>query len=146
MKGDIKTRKDIDDLMNVFYKRVMDDKQIGYIFTKVARLDLEKHLPVIGDFWESLLLGGKVYQKHGRTPLQIHGELSEKTPLEPKHFRQWLEIFCSTIDEMFEGDLADFAKFRADAIAARMMNYVCNVSDIRVMSREIPLNVPANRE
>lgn len=146
MTRDIETRKDIDDLMNAFYKRAMNDERIGFIFTDVAKLDLEKHLPFIGDFWESLLLGAKNYQIHGRNPLQIHADLSEKTPLEPKHFRRWLKIFSETIDEMFEGERTEFAKSRAEAIANRMMNYIRNVPDIRTMNREIPVNFPAHRE
>lgn len=146
MKRDIETRKDIDDLMNAFYKRAMTDERIGFIFTDVAKLDLEKHLPIIGDFWESLLFGGKNYQIHGRNPMQIHADLSEKTLLEPKHFRRWLEIFRSTIDEMFDGERADFAKSRAEAIANRMMNYIRKVPDIRSMNQEIPVNIQVHRK
>jgi hemoglobin len=51
MKKDIQTRADVDDLMNRFYARAMSDAVIGYIFTDAAELDLETHLPVIGDFW-----------------------------------------------------------------------------------------------
>ncbi len=68
MKKDIETRADIDDLMNRFYARAIRDETIGYIFTDVAKLDLEHHLPVIGDFWETLLFGTGNYQKHGRNP------------------------------------------------------------------------------
>lgn len=136
MKKDIETRKDIDLLMKEFYTRAIDDETIGYIFTDVARLDLEKHLPIIGDFWESLLLGAKNYQKHGRNPLQIHGELNEKSPLRPEHFRRWLKIFSETVDENFAGTRAEFAKSRAEAIANRMMNYIRNVPDISFMNRE----------
>lgn len=137
MKRDIETRTDIDLLMKEFYSRAIADDEIGYIFTDVARLDLEKHLPIIGDFWESLLLGGKNYQMHGRNPLQIHAELNEKSPLEPKHFRRWLEIFRSTVDEMFNGERADFAKSRAEAIANRMMNYIRKVPDVRSLFTNI---------
>ena len=55
MKVDITNRPDIDRLMNAFYSRALTDETIGYIFTDVAKLDLEHHLPIIGDFWESLL-------------------------------------------------------------------------------------------
>lgn len=132
MKKDIETREDIDALMREFYTKVLTDEEIGYIF-EIAELDLDKHLPIIGDFWESLLLGGKNYQMRGRNPLQIHGELNEKTPLEPTHFRRWLKVFRATIDEMFAGTRADFAKSRAEAIAYRMQNFVRNVPDISVI-------------
>ncbi len=127
---DIENREDIDSLMKSFYQAAISDEKIGYIFIDVAKLDLEKHLPIIGDFWESLLLGNNVYQIHGRNPLQVHAELNEKTPLKIEHFRRWLQIFRATIDEMFTGTRADFAKSRAEAIANRMMNFVRNVPDV----------------
>ena len=124
MKSDIRNREDIDRLMVLFYERVMTDEQIGYIFTEVAKLDLDKHLPVIGDFWETLLFRTGDYSRHGRTPLEVHGELNEKTPLRPEHFERWLVIFRETVDELFEGEAADFIKMRARAIAGRMMEYI----------------------
>ncbi len=124
MKKDIQSRTDIDRLMNQFYARATRDQIIGYIFSDVAKLDLEHHLPVISDFWETLLFGMGNYQRHGRNPLQIHGELSLKTPLHAEHFRRWLDIFRETIDESFSGERAEFAKTRAEAIANRMLNFV----------------------
>lgn len=95
MKKDIQTRIDIDCLMNRFYARATRDQVIGYIFTDVAKLDLEHHLPVIGDFWETLLFGTGEYQRHGRNPLQVHARLNLKTPLRAEHFRRWLNIFMN---------------------------------------------------
>ena len=132
MKKDIETRADIDRLMNSFYARATADETIGYIFTEVAKLDLEHHLPVIGDFWETLLFGTGNYQKHGRNPLQIHGELSLKTALLPEHFRRWLEIFRETVDESFTGERAEFAKTRAEAVANRMQNYIGGVQALGI--------------
>ena len=143
---DIENRTDIDNLMKKFYQSAINDEKIGYIFTDVAKLDLDKHLPIIGDFWESLLLGGKNYQMHGRNPLQIHAELNEKTPLKSEHFRRWLEIFRATIDEMFAGTRADFAKSRAEAIANRMQNFVRKVPDVESMNRETFVNLESRRE
>jgi len=48
---DIETRDDIELLMQAFYKKVMKDEMIGFIFTDVAQLDLAHHLPIITDFW-----------------------------------------------------------------------------------------------
>ncbi len=132
MKKDIETRADIDDLMNRFYSRAVRDETIGYIFTDVARLDLQHHLPVIGDFWETLLFGTDNYQKRGRNPLQIHALLNQKTPLTAKHFRRWLEIFQAAVDESFAGRRADFIKLRAEAIAARFLSFVSVVPPVGV--------------
>ncbi len=124
MKKDIETRADIDDLMNRFYARAIRDETIGYIFTDVAKLDLEHHLPVIGDFWETLLFGTGNYQKHGRILLQIHVALNQKSPLTAKHFRRWLELFRATVDESFTGTRAEFIKLRAEAIANRFSTFL----------------------
>ncbi|HEX8248631.1 MAG TPA: group III truncated hemoglobin [Pyrinomonadaceae bacterium] len=132
MKKDIQTRSDIDNLMNRFYARAMSDEVIGYIFTGAAKLDLEKHLPIIGDFWETLILGANKYQKRGRNPMQIHALLNLKTPLQSEHFRRWLEIFRETVDESFAGEQAESAKIRAEAIANRMLNFVSGVSAVQI--------------
>lgn len=83
MKDDIKNRNDIDRLMLAFYARAMEDDVIGYIFTDVAKLDLDHHLPIIGDFWETMLFRSGNYGRHGRNPLEVHGKLSNRSPLLP---------------------------------------------------------------
>ena len=124
MKKDIENRVDIDDLMERFYEKAMKDETIGYLFTDVAKLDLEHHLPVIGDFWETLLFGVGKYQKHGRNPLKVHAEIHRKSPLFFEHFNRWLEIFAECVDESFAGTRADFIKQRAEMIANRMLSFV----------------------
>ena len=126
MKKDIENRTDIDNLMNRFYAIAMTDETIGYVF-EIAELDLEHHLPIIGDFWETLLFSSGDYQKHGRNPLQVHADLNEKTPLFLEHFERWLEIFRETVDESFAGERADFIKIRANAIANRMFSYIGDI-------------------
>lgn len=124
MKRDIENRQDIDALMNVFYGRALSDDVIGYIFTDVARLDLEHHLPIIGDFWETLLFQTGNYPRHGRNPLQVHADLYEKEQLNIDHFNRWLEIFVSSVDELYSGERADYIKLRARAIAHRFHSYL----------------------
>ena len=121
---DVESRADIDRLMQVFYERALGDEVIGYIFTDVAKLDLEHHLPIIGDFWESVLFGTPAYQKHGRNPMVVHKDLHSKSRLTREHFERWLEIFAVTVDDLFIGDNADHLKIRAGAIAARMMDFL----------------------
>ena len=43
--------------MRAFYGKAMSDPVIGWLFTDVARLDLEAHVPQIASFWETVLLG-----------------------------------------------------------------------------------------
>ena len=124
MKRDIENRSDIDHLMNVFYSQAMTDGLIGFIFTDVAKLDLDHHLPIIGDFWEALLFQSADYSRHGRNPLRVHAHLDTKTPLLPRHFRRWLEIFNETVDENFAGERSEYVKLRAAAIADNMLRYL----------------------
>jgi hemoglobin len=124
MKHDIENRADIDLLMTEFYSTAMVDGTIGYIFTDVAKLDLDHHLPIIGDFWETMLFQAGSYSRHGRNPMIVHAELNEKTPLKPLHFARWLEIFTETIDRLFAGERAQILKFRAAMIADRMQNFI----------------------
>lgn len=118
---DIETRKDIEELVSDFYQKALKDKVIGYIFTDVAEINLEHHLPIIADFWEMLLFGTVNFQaKYGRSPMQVHGALSEKTNLTLEHFARWVKLFCATIDEKFAGETANLAKIRAISIAEAM--------------------------
>ena len=132
MKNDIETRDAIDELMRAFYTKAMADDVIGRFFTEVVQLDLAHHLPVIGDFWESLLLGTTAYRKHGRNPLQVHAELDAMEPLRIEHFERWLELFRNTVDELFAGPRAEFAKIRSRMIAGRMLSVIANSRSVAV--------------
>jgi hemoglobin len=114
MKRDIETRADIDRLLVEFYKVVMHDEEIGHHFDD---LDLKSHLPIIGDFWEKVLLGSLVYFNN---PLSVHQKLHQRSPLKPEHFIRWVLIFSETIDRLFSGEMAEAAKFRAKAIGDSM--------------------------
>jgi uncharacterized small protein (DUF1192 family) len=75
----------------------------------------------------------------------VHGELTEKTPLLPEHFRRWLEIFTETVDSTFSGEKADFVKIRARAIADRMRHYVGEINDRIAIPRDNLAEVEALR-
>ena len=139
-KRDIENRADIDAFMLAFYKKAMTDDEIGYIFTDVAKLDLDHHLPIIGDFWETMLFRSGDYGRHGRNPLQVHGALNQKTPLLSEHFERWLEIFTEVLDESFSGDNTDFLKLRAGMIANRMLEFVSTQNGPFAPHPETPQN------
>jgi len=117
--NDIESRTDIDLVMRVFYERALADEVIGYIFTDVAKLDLEHHLPIIGDFWETVLFQTGNYAKHGRNPLDVHKALHLRSNLNREHFERWLKIFVTSVDEEFAGERSEFLKMRAISIASR---------------------------
>ncbi len=114
MKKDISSRQDIEQLIIAFYEKVKPDPTIGFIFTEIIPINWEHHIPVIVDFWEGILLDNPVYQKNA---MEVHYHLNNQIPLQKVHFETWLTLFRSTVDELFEGKVADLAKTRAKSIA-----------------------------
>jgi hemoglobin len=118
MKQDIESREDIEQLMEAFYSKAFPDPVIGHFFTRVMQLDLEQHLPVIADFWESILMNKPALYK--RNAMQPHLHLHAKSPMTHEHLQRWLALFNATLDSMFEGDRAELARQRAASIATVM--------------------------
>ena len=52
--------------------------------------------------------------------MMVHKKLHNKTPLNAAHFKEWIQLFTQTIDELFEGEKAELAKQRAISIATMM--------------------------
>ena len=117
MKNDIQNRADIELLVRSFYDKVKTDDTIGYIFNDIARVNWEKHFPVMFDFWENVLFYTGVYNGN---PLVIHQHLNRVVPLKLEHFNQWNKLFTQTVDELFEGNNAMLAKQRALSISTIM--------------------------
>lgn len=114
MITDLRDRSDIDLLVEAFYRRAFVDPLIGPIFTDIARMDLDHHLPIMGDFWETVLFRAGLYR---RNALQLHLALNEKAPLEEQHFARWLALWKANVDEHFAGEKAELAKVQAERIA-----------------------------
>ena len=114
---DIQSRSDIELLLNTFYEKVKKDDTIGFIFNDIAKVNWEHHIPIICDFWETLLLDATSYTKNA---MQVHYALNRIVPLEEKHFHRWLQLFSETVDELFSGDIAVQAKSKAKSIASLM--------------------------
>ncbi|HEX3803226.1 MAG TPA: group III truncated hemoglobin [Solirubrobacteraceae bacterium] len=112
---DIETRADCERLVRAFYGRALSDPIIGWLFTDVAHLDLEAHVPRITNFWETILLDAHSY---GGGAFRPHLELNLKAQLKRGHFDRWLHVWHETVDELFEGQRAELAKAHADRVAA----------------------------
>ena len=111
---DVQTRADIEQIVRDFYDVMLKDPIIGYIFTDVARIHLESHLPTIIDFWCDIVFQEKQYRGNA---LQKHLELNDKIPLTPGHFTRWLYLFNRAVDGNFAGDNAELMKHRAELVA-----------------------------
>lgn len=123
MKSDIENRKDIELLMNSFYEKVKPDPVIGYIFTDVMKVNWEHHLPLIYDFWENTLLYTGNYNGN---LVEIHRRINNAILLKPEHFKRWTDLFCATVDELFEGEKAFLAKQRAISISIVLQTKILN--------------------
>ncbi len=128
MKKDINGRKDIELLVNEFYKKVQVDPVIGYIFSDIARVNWEKHLPTMYDFFENMLFYTGSYSGN---PMELHKHLHRVAPLTPGHFKQWYKLFSTTVDELFTGSTAELVKQRAKSIAT--------VIQIKLLENEPPI-------
>jgi hemoglobin len=111
---DIQTRADCEQLVRAFYGRALIDPVIGWLFTDVAKLDLEAHVPRLTRFWETVLLGAQSYAGGAFRP---HLELNFKAQLRKGHFDRWLQLWDATVDELFSGPHADLAKAYAHRVA-----------------------------
>jgi hemoglobin len=110
MKGvthDIVQREDVKILVDRFYEKVKADPLLAPVF---SHLNWPHHLPIMYDFWSSMLLGDQTYRGN---PLQKHLPLQ----IDKSHFSQWLALFTATVDENFAGEKAEEVKMRAQSIA-----------------------------
>ena len=112
--SDLNNRKDIENLVDSFYRKVLADEIIGFIFTEVVKLDWVKHIPRMYDFWETTLFHKTTYKGN---PLAVHIEINKKIKLEKKHFDRWLMLFNQAVDSLFIGKNAEQVKVRALSIA-----------------------------
>ena len=117
MKKDIEDIADIRILIDHFYVRVVPDPMIGSIFTDTFKVNWEKHLPIMYSFWENTLFYTGNYTGN---PMMIHRRIHGLVQLTPEKFDRWVTLFCTTVDELFEGEKAELAKQRAESIATIM--------------------------
>jgi len=123
---DIRERADLDGLLRAFYARVFDDPLLARIFVDVAHMDLEEHLPTIGDFWEKVLFNTAVY--NGRA-MEVHRRLHRREPLTAAHFARWVQLWDDTVDARHDGPVAELAKAHAARIAVAIQRNLPTAAD-----------------
>ncbi|MBV7388373.1 group III truncated hemoglobin [Pasteurellaceae bacterium TAE3-ERU1] len=127
MTKPLETRADIELLVNAFYDKVLADERIGYVFQHIVGRHWQKHLEKMYRFWASVLLGEESYQGN---PMLTHIKLHKRQPLNEAMFDVWLALWQETVNELFEGEKAEEALFRAQSIKTLMTQ--------RVLSDELP--------
>jgi hemoglobin len=107
---EILTFDDIKLLVDTFYQRIQTDELLGPIFNERIQDRWPIHLEKMYCFWQTILL--EEYTYNGR-PFPPHAQL----PVDHQHFVQWLSLFTQTVDELFTGEKASEAKWRANKMA-----------------------------
>ncbi|MDA7803870.1 group III truncated hemoglobin [Crocinitomix sp.] len=110
MKQIISTRKEVVQMVDLFYDSVRKDELIGPVFNGIIGDNWDSHLIRMYQFWETILFGVGSYKGN---PFEKHVNL----PIESHHFERWLQLFESTINTHFEGEYADQALSRANTIS-----------------------------
>lgn len=100
MKKDIKDRKDIELIVNRFYDKVKEDELLRPFFSDIIKIDWNKHIPIMCDFWENLLFYTGQYEGN---PMAKHHNIHQVSRLKMEHFRRWQTLFTETVKENFEG-------------------------------------------
>jgi len=107
---DITSIEDIKNLVDTFYESVRADELIGPIFNERIQNRWPQHLEKMYTFWQTLLLNEQTYFG---SPFPPHATL----PVSGEHFNRWIELFTKTVDQLFSGNVADEAKWRAERMA-----------------------------
>lgn len=117
MKYDQVTEQTIKELVDTFYGKVRQDRQLAPIFNGTIGEDWsqwETHLQTMYAFWSSVMLTSGRY--HGN-PMSKHLALPA---FDQALFDRWLELFAETADELHTPALAEEYKFRSRRIAENL--------------------------
>lgn len=109
-KKDIEKLDEIRLLVDTFYSKVRDDKLLAPIFEKVIADLWEEHLDKMYRFWQTVLLAKQTYSG---SPFPPHNKLL----IDEKHYDRRLDLFSSTLNELFTGNKAEEAQCRAQKMA-----------------------------
>lgn len=119
---DILKLDDVKRLVDTFYGKVRDDKLLAPVFDARIEDRWPEHMEKMYKFWQTVLLGEHTYFG---SPFIPHATLT----VEHVHFERWLKLFNETIDELFEGPIAQEARWRADKMALmfeKKLEYIQN--------------------
>lgn len=114
-KKDIETREDVHLLVSSFYDKVKSDTVLAPFFLPIIE-DWEAHIYRLTSFWEtSLFMTRKLDHKYYGNPLEVHIKVDQDNnhQVSELHFGIWLNLWYQTINELFEGEVAENAKRRA---------------------------------
>jgi hemoglobin len=125
---DITGRDDIVVLVDRFYARVRADDRLGFVFDDVARVDWNKHLPKLYDFWDTVLFRANTFRGN---LLGAHAQLIPEAGMDRELFDHWLALFRKTVADSFSGPNAGHIVRCAEDMAAVIHGKIHGIPDAR---------------
>ncbi len=119
-KKQIENREDVFVLVSTFYDKIKKDDVIGEFFLEtIPEEEWDDHLLKLTDFWETNLF---FVRKFKGNPIKAHRDVDANfnNSIQQEHFGRWLQLWFSTVDELFFGEKATQAKERARNIASML--------------------------
>ena len=104
----------IEKLVTHFYQKVQRDEILAPIFNNVAQVDWDKHIPLLCQFWNSIML--KTNEYHGNA-YQKHILLNQCTDIRETHFSRWLNLFQEEAVNQLPQEIAEELVQKATLIA-----------------------------
>lgn len=114
---DIRTRDDINLLVEAFYQKVFKNFLLQPFFQHIPPDVWNIHLHTMVRFWNDILFYTAEYSGN---PMIVHADLFHRMTVSTLHFEEWVKLFNETVDDLYEGEKATLAKTRARSIASVM--------------------------
>lgn len=121
LKGDILNRTDIEKLVDIFYRELLNDKRLSIFFKEILSVEMEQHKIKMSDFWENILFYTGNFEGN---PILTHRKIYHLKKVTAQTFKVWLNLFDNVVDSLFIGENAELIKLRAKNIAETMLNYM----------------------
>lgn len=118
----ILTLDDVKLLVDTFYDKIRADELLAPIFNERIQDRWPHHLQKMYSFWQTVLLEEHTYSG---SPFMPHATLD----VEHIHFERWMQLFITTVDDLFTGERAYEAKWRAGKMAEMFEFKIKNIKN-----------------
>ena len=108
------TKAHIAELVVHFYARVSKDDLLGHVFNNVGNVNWDKHIPLLCQFWNSIMLKTGEYRGNAYAK---HVSIGQQTAIKEIHFLHWLQLFQEEAVEHLPIEAANAITKRAELIA-----------------------------